>query len=327
MLRHLAANLLTLIIVAMVAVSGVIYWGQSQYTAPGPLAEPVIVTVERGARLADVTEAMLEVGAITNETVFRLGARYDEYDRRLRFGEYQIPAGASMRDILALVASGRSIQYFVTIPEGLTSWEAVQILNAKELLTGEIAEIPPEGSLAPDTYSFDRNANRNDLIARMTQAQEQILAEAWANRQEGLPLESPEELLILASIVEKETAVPDERWDVSSVFVNRLNQGMRLQTDPTVIYGITLGQGPLGRGIRRSELDRETPYNTYQIDGLPPTPIANPGRAAIQAAANPSDVPYIFFVADGTGGHAFAVTYADHQRNVARWRQIERERE
>ncbi|MBB5516526.1 UPF0755 protein [Rubricella aquisinus] len=327
MLRHLAANVLTVLIVAMVAISGVIYWGQSQYTAPGPLAEPTVITVERGARLDDVTETLLEAGAIGNDTIFRLGARYDGYDRRLRFGEYEVPAGASMREILALFASGRSIQYFVTIPEGLTSWEAVQIINDTALLTGEITEIPPEGSLAPDTYSFERNATRASIIDRMQAAQETILAEAWANRQDGLPLDSPEELLILASIIEKETSVPEERFDVAAVFVNRLNQGMRLQTDPTVIYGITLGQGPLGRGLRRSELDRATPYNTYQIDGLPPTPIANPGRAAIEATANPSEAPYIFFVADGTGGHAFSVTYAEHQRNVARWREIERSRQ
>ncbi|MGB0498305.1 MAG: endolytic transglycosylase MltG [Rubricella sp.] len=326
MLRSLAANVLTIIVVALIAVSGLIYWGQSQFTAEGPLEEPVIVTVERGATLDDVTEEMLRVGAIENAEIFRIGARYRGDDRRLRFGEYEVPAGASMAQILDLVVSGRSIQYFVTVPEGLTSWEVVQLLNADERLTGELTEVPPEGSLAPDTYSFERNATRASIIERMGEAQEEILAEAWANRAEGLPLESPEEALILASIIEKETGVAEERLTVASVFVNRLNRGMRLQTDPTVIYGITLGQGPLGRGLRRSELDTPTPYNTYTIDGLPPTPIANPGRASIEAAVNPGDTPYIFFVADGTGGHAFAVTLDEHNRNVARWREIERQR-
>ncbi len=225
-----------------------------------------------------------------------------------------------------LVESGTPMVYRVSVPEGLTSWQIVEGLRAADFLSGEIAEVPPEGRLAPDTFEVARGADRQEIIEGMLAAQEAILAEVWANRQDGLPLASPEEALILASIIEKETSVPGERRQVSSVFVNRLNRGMRLQTDPTVIYGITEGRGVLGRGIRASELRAETPWNTYVINGLPPTPIANPGRAAIEAAVNPDDTPLLFFVADGTGGHAFAETLEEHNRNVARWRQIEAER-
>jgi len=226
-----------------------------------------------------------------------------------------------------LVESGTPMVYRVSVPEGLTSWQIVEGLRTAEFLSGEIAEVPPEGMLAPDTIEVQRGADRQEIVDDMLAAQEVILADAWANRQDGLPLSSPQEALILASIIEKETSVPGERRQVSSVFVNRLNRGMRLQTDPTVIYGITEGRGILGRGIRASELRAQTPWNTYVIDGLPPTPIANPGRAAIEAAVNPDDTPLLFFVADGTGGHAFAETLEEHNRNVARWRQIEAERE
>lgn len=223
------------------------------------------------------------------------------------------------------VADDADIRFRVTLAEGVTSWQVVEELKRADFLTGEVATVPPEGSLAPDSYEVDRGSDRATLIARMTEAQTRILAELWAERAPDLPYDTPEEALIMASIVEKETGVADERPQVASVFINRLDRGMRLQTDPTVIYGITLGQGVLGRGLRQSELRRETPYNTYVIDGLPPTPIANPGRLSIQAALNPDKTDYVFFVADGTGGHAFAVTLEDHNRNVARWREIERQ--
>jgi UPF0755 protein len=225
-----------------------------------------------------------------------------------------------------LVAREQITVYRVAVPEGLTSWQIVQGLNEADFLSGEVADIPEEGMLAADTYEVRRGEDRAELLARMRAAQEVILAEAWENRVDGLPIESPEEALVLASIIEKETSVPDERRQVASVFVNRLNRGMRLQTDPTVIYGVTNGRGVLGRGIRQSELRDDNPWNTYVIDGLPPTPIANPGRAAIEAALDPDTTDYIFFVADGTGGHAFAQTLEEHNRNVAVWRRIEAER-
>jgi UPF0755 protein len=225
-----------------------------------------------------------------------------------------------------LVSAGTPMVYRVAVPEGLTSWQIVEGFRQADFLSGEVIEIPEEGRLAPDTYEVRRGQDRQELLDQMAERQEAILAEAWAGRQDGLPLASAYEALILASIIEKETSVPDERGLVSGVFVNRLNRGMWLQTDPTVIYGITEGQGILGRGLRRSELRAETPWNTYVIDGLPPTPIANPGRDAIMAAVNPEETDFIFFVADGTGGHAFAETLAEHNENVARWRQIEAER-
>ena len=218
------------------------------------------------------------------------------------------------------------VRFRVAMAEGVTSWQVVNAISGMDIMDGTVAATPPEGSLAPDSYEVRKGDDRAALLARMTSAQEARLAEAWAERADDLPITSPEELLILASIVEKETGVSDERRQVASVFVNRLNQGMRLQTDPTVIYGITRGEGVLGRGLRRSELRAETEYNTYVIPALPPTPIANPGLASLMAAAQPDETPYIFFVADGTGGHAFAVTLDDHNRNVAVWRQIEAER-
>lgn len=225
-----------------------------------------------------------------------------------------------------LVADNVPIAYRVTVAEGTTVWSVFDALERADFLSGDLPEDRPlEGSLAPDTYEVSKGSSRADVIRRMELAQEAILAEAWALRDEDLPIATPEEALILASIIEKETGVAAERGQVASVFVNRLRRGIRLQTDPTVIYGITNGEGVLGRGIRRSELRRSTPYNTYVIDGLPPTPIANPGRASIEAALNPDETPFIFFVADGTGGHAFAVTLQEHNANVAKWRQIERQ--
>ncbi len=217
-------------------------------------------------------------------------------------------------------------RYRVSLAEGVTSWQVVEALKAFEALSGEISEIPAEGSLAPDSYDVAAGQDRNEILKAMQDKQQLRINAAWENRQDGLPLESPEEMLILASIIEKETGVPGERGQVASVFVNRLNQGMRLQTDPTVIYGVTKGQGTLGRGLRRSELNRPTPWNTYQIDGLPPTPIANPGLASLEAAVAPDNTNFVFFVADGTGGHAFAETLQEHNRNVAKWREIEAER-
>ena len=231
-----------------------------------------------------------------------------------------------MPEVYTQTKAKADTRFRIAMAEGVTSWQVAEALKAIDLLSGEIAAVPAEGSLAPDSYEVSEGDDRAEILTRMAAAQEQRLAEAWEARDPGLPVETPEELLILASIVEKETGVPEEREQVASVFVSRLNQGMRLQTDPTGIYGITNGQGVLGRGLRRSELRKETPFNTYVIDALPPTPIANPGRASLMAAAQPASEDYVFFVADGTGGHAFAETLEEHNANVARWRQIEAER-
>lgn len=382
MWKSVAANGMSFLIVLLIALAGAIAWGQREFREAGPLTEAVFFEVPRGASLRRVSEDLEAAGIVSSAMLFRLGADYADMAGALRFGNYEIPPGASMEQVLAivtaggpssfrytatyvlqlegtgelrlrervpgtgeiveladfayedglpevysqLVASDAPIAYRVSVPEGLTSWQIVEGLRAADFLSGEIAEVPPEGSLAPDTIEVARGTDRQEIIDQMLAAQADILAQAWENRQDGLPLADAQEALILASIIEKETSVPDERRLVSSVFINRLNQGMRLQTDPTVIYGITEGRGVLGRGIRASELRAETPWNTYVINGLPPTPIANPGRAAIEAAVNPEDTRLIFFVADGTGGHAFAETLEEHNRNVARWRQIEAER-
>ena len=326
-MKHLAANAMTLLIVALVAAAGVVFWGVQKWEAAGPLTAPARFVVASGASLASASAALEEEGVITNASIFRIGARYKDAATALKAGEYEIPPAASMEEVLDIIVSGKAIQYRVTVAEGLTSWEVVQLLNANDLLTGEIEEIPAEGSLAPDTYFFGREEDRNAVIRRMQTAQARILDQAWEARAPGLPLDTKEEALTLASIVEKETGVAGERDIVAGVFINRLNKRWRLQSDPTIIYGLTNGQGPLGRGIRRSEIDKPTPYNTYVIDRLPPGPIANPGKDAIEAVLNPAETEAMYFVADGTGGHAFAVTLREHERNVAAWRKIERSRQ
>lgn len=326
MMRHFAANALTFLILALVLIFGLVVWGQNTYRGPGPLTEPLTIDVARGEGLASVTERLADEGAIENAALFRIAARYTDMDGGLRFGEYEIPAGASMEEILRLMNRGSNVVRQIIVPEGFTSWQVVELLKSRDELTGEIAAVPPEGSLAPAGYDFQRGDTRQSILDRMAARQSEILADAWENRAADLPLVSAEELLILASIIEKETGVAEERDVVAGVFANRLARGMRLQTDPTVIYGITKGEGSLGRGLLASELATRTAYNTYVIPGLPPTPIANPGEAAIRAAANPAETEYVYFVADGTGGHAFAADLATHNANVAVWRRIEAER-
>ena len=325
-MRSIAANVLTVLIVAGIAVLAVFEVARQQVSAPGPAAEPVRLTVERGARMGTVAERLAEAGAIESATLFRLAASYSGKADQLKFGEYEIAPGASVDEILALLTTGGNVDYRITAPEGWTVAEVVGLLQDADFLTGEIDEMPAEGTLLPETYSVSRGDSRADVIRRMQEAMQAALDEAWENRDPNLPIDSKQELLTLASIVEKETR-PQEHRRVASVFVNRLKRGMRLQSDPTVIYGITGGKEPLGRGIRQSELVAETPYNTYAIEGLPPTPIANPGRESIMATANPENTRFLYFVADGTGGHAFAATLDEHNRNVAEWRRIERQRQ
>ena len=325
-MRHIASNVLTLMIVAGFVLAGIIVFGKQQFATAGPLEEDLVVALPRGANLKQTSELLAGSGAIANELIFRLGARYSGRERDIKFGEYRIPAGASMAQILDLIVSGRTEQYRVTVPEGLTSHEVVALLGTQEILEGDPPAVPPEGAVAPDTHFVSRGQSRQDVLQTMLDAQQRILTEAWERRQPDLLLESPEEMLILASIVQSEAGGGELR-EVASVFVNRLRQGIKLEADATVRYGITLGKEKLGRGLRRSELDRETPYNTYKIPALPPTPISNPGRAAIEAVADPAETDYLFFVADGTGGHAFSRTFEEHLENVKRWREIEKSRQ
>jgi UPF0755 protein len=291
---------------------------------PGTPMSDIVDIITRGGPSTCGTEVVYRIGVNSASVVVReLDPVTSRYEEKASFN----PAEEVPPADYTQVRSRNDTRYRVALAEGVTSWQVVDSLSRLEILEGEVTEVPAEGTLAPDSYEVIPGQSRVDLLARMTAAQQAILAEAWANRVDGLPLASPEEALILASIIEKETGVAEERRQVASVFVNRLNRGMRLQTDPTVIYGITKGQGVLGRGLRQSELRGQTPWNTYVIEGLPPTPIANPGRASIEAALDPDDTPFVFFVADGTGGHAFAVTLEEHNRNVAEWRRIEAERE
>jgi UPF0755 protein len=302
------------------------YFGKQRFEEPGPLQATRSIVVKEGSSLARIAEQLEAGGIIGNEMIFRIGVRAYGAAQELKAGEYAFNPGMSMFDVMEAIRSGKGIVYKITFPEGLTSWQIVQRINENDVLTGDpIAEVPPEGSLLPETYPFQRGQTRAGLLDLMRSAREKVVAEVWSERIEGLPIETPEELVILASIVEKETGKADERPRVAAVFINRLNQGMRLQSDPTILYGIFGGQGrPADRAILRSDIDTPTPYNTYTIDGLPPGPIANPGRAALEAVSNPSRTRELFFVADGTGGHVFAETLDEHNDNVKRWREIEK---
>jgi len=296
------------------------------FTGPSDIPERTTVLIEEGSGLNRIASQLEREGLVADAMMFRLGVELHGKSGALKAGEYAIPRHASMRQIMVILVEGEPILHPITVFEGMTSWEVVEHLKLQPVLTGTVPIVPAEGSLLPETYLVTRGTSRQDVIDRMRKAQRRLVDDLWDDRADGLPFDTIDEALVLASIVEKETGKGDERDKAASVFINRLNLGMRLQSDPTIIYGITKGQGPLGRRIRRSEIDTATAYNTYQIDGLPPTPIANPGAAAIEAVLNPADTEYLFFVADGTGGHAFARTNREHERNVRVWRQIQRER-
>ncbi len=314
-----AATFSLFLIAALVAVWSVLY-------APGPAAregDATVVTLPSGAGVNAIAAQLRAAGVIRSTDMFKAAVALSGADRRLRAGEYEVPSRTSLSGVVKLLVDGRVVRHFVTLPEGWSSAQAVDILMAEPILTGEVAEVPEEGSLWPETYEITRGESRNSVLRRMQLAHDRNLARLWAQRGPTSIVSSPEEAVILASIVEKETGVAAERPRVAAVFTNRLRIGMRLESDPTIVYGITRGR-PLGRGIRRSELAERTDWNTYQIDGLPPTPIANPGEAAIAAVLNPPRTDELFFVADGTGGHVFARTFDEHLTNVDRWREIER---
>lgn len=317
----------SLIVVGAVAAGGAAFYGYNEFTRQGPVAsdgaEETIILVERGSGLSRIARQLEAEGLISNPLIFKVVIRLRGDSDRLKAGEYAIPSGSSMAEIALIFQEGKSIQYRVTIAEGLTSAQAVKVLMEDEVLVGDIKEVPAEGVLLPETYLFTRGTTRAELLSRMKLAQSNLLEDLWTDRAFDLPLNSKYEAIVLASIVEKETAIPEERPRIAAVFVNRLRRGIKLQSDPTIIYGLTRGE-PLGRGIRQSELKKDTGYNTYIIDGLPPTPIANPGADSIRAVLNPPETQELFFVADGTGGHIFAKTLAEHNRNVAQWRRIER---
>jgi UPF0755 protein len=301
----------------------------NQFDAPGPPAyegeTETIVSLPLGTGLNQAANILQQRGVVRSALIFRAGVMYNRKAASLKAGEYAIPSGASPSEIMNILIEGKSIIYKLTLPEGLTTATILELVRNQPSLSGDITIAPSEGSLLPETYIFNRGMPRDDLILRMQEDHKSVLNELWAHRAPNLPFATQEEAVVLASIVEKETGVAEERPRVAAVFVNRLRKGMKLQSDPTIIYGLTKGV-PLGRGIRQSELDKATPYNTYVIVGLPPTPIANPGKASLAAVLNPAPTQDLFFVADGTGGHAFAATVAEHEKNVQKWRAIEKQR-
>jgi UPF0755 protein len=316
---------LMIVVLAVLASGAVFYFGKQHFSNPGPLAEPTSVVVSQGWDLDTISAQLERQNVIDSPLVFTIAARFFyQAENKLKAGEYLFQPGVSMERVLDDLVTGRSVLHAITFPEGFTSQKIVDRLNADLVLTGDITAVPPEGSLMPDTYKFTRGATRPQMLEQMARAQERLVAEIWERRDGDLPVDTVEEFVTLASIVEKETGRADERPRVAAVFINRLRHGMRLQSDPTVLYGLFGGAGrPDEWTFSRAALDKPTPYNTYLIDGLPPTPIANPGRAALEAVANPSRTDELYFVADGTGGHAFAATLEEHSRNVERWRQIQ----
>lgn len=318
-------NFVVTCVMLMVLAAGVaLYFGKQEFNGPGPSASGDTFVVKANSGVKEIADQLEARGLVSDSRLFRLGVRAYGNDQALKAGEYQIKPRASMREIMDLLKSGKSVMYSLTIPEGLTVEQAFQRIASQPELTGDMpASVPPEGSLATDTLRFTRGATRQQMVDKLLADQKELVDDIWARRSPDLPLANVDEFVTLASIVEKETGKSDERSRVAAVFLNRLAKGMRLQSDPTIIYGLFGGKGkPADRPIYQSDIDKQTPYNTYLINGLPPTPIANPGKAALEAVANPSKTSELYFVADGNGGHVFASTLDEHNQNVARYRAL-----
>lgn len=321
------SGIFTFLLLIVLGIGAVLYIGLLQFEGDGPLDAPRTVNIPQGQGAMEISKLLEREGVVDNWWVLFGGIVLHKAQADLKAGEYLFPEQASMRQAMNLIVEGKAILHRVTIPEGYTSEQVVARLNEHPVLVGDIEEIPAEGTLLPETYTFDRGTSRQQIIDRMRHAHDEAVAGIWERRSPDLPIETPEQMVNLASIVEKETGRADERPRVAAVFINRLRQGMRLQSDPTILYGLFGGKAFMEyRTITRSQLDAENPYSTYQISGLPPTPIANPGRESMEAVANPSRTSELYFVADGTGGHIFGETLEEHNRNVARWRELQRER-
>ena len=309
----------------VLAIGGLGFWAWGEFTEDGPLKQTQVIILPEGASRAEITKQLQDQGIITDARVMNAASLINSFrGGSLKPGEYEFQPGTSMAGVLNAVSSGKVLTYKLTVPEGWTAQMALDRLNSNEILTGEPVQSVPEASLIADTQVFRRGMTRARLVQDMKDAQAHLIDDIWAKRPADSILKTKEEMVVLASIVEKETAKAEERPRVAAVFLNRLKKGMRLQSDPTIIYGIVGGLGKLDRPISRADLDSVTPYNTYQIDGLPPGPIATPGRAALEAVVAPAATEDLFFVADGTGGHAFAVTLEEHNANVKKWRDIEK---
>jgi UPF0755 protein len=321
---RLIGGLVSLALLLAVCAGGGALWLVRNMERPGPLAEDALLEVSEGSGMGDIAALLERAGVVGDARLFEVGARLVLWrdGGTLKAGEYMVPAGMSARAVLDMLVAGRVHVRKLTVPEGLTARQVVALIQQSPALAGEVGPVPADGTLLPENYHYRRGDSRAEMLARMRRALDEALAELWPKRAEGLPFDSPERALVLASIVEKETANADERRHIAGVFVNRLRRGMRLQSDPTVIYGLTGGAGALGRPLTGADLDTDNAFNTYQIDGLPPRPIANPGRDSIAAVLNPAETEDLYFVADGSGGHAFARTLAEHNRNVAKWRRL-----
>src|SRR5438094_2918513 len=319
-------SIITILIILMIGAATVYYYGRQMLETPGPLQEDKIVNIPARAGKRDIADVLLREGVINvNPWAFIGGVFALKASSDLKPGEYSFQKNASLRDVIATIVEGKVVQHAVTIPEGLTSEQIVARLTDNDIFSGAVREMPREGTLLPETYKFPRGTTREQVIQRMQQTQKRVLAEIWERRNPDVLVKSPEQLITLASIIEKETGRADERSRVAAVFTNRLRQRIKLQSDPTIIYGLVGGKGTLGRPIKRSEITQPSPYNTYVIEGLPPGPIANPGRASLEATANPARTRDLYFVADGSGGHAFTETYDAHQKHVARPRAMEKQ--
>jgi UPF0755 protein len=314
----------TLLVLLAITVGALLYLGKQRFQAPGPLAQEKVVNIPRGLGTRSIADLLEREGVIDRPWVFIGGVIALKSRGGLKHGEYRFARHASIADVVDTMIEGKVVQHAFTMPEGLTSEQVVERLMAEDALTGDIKEVPAEGSLLPETYQFTRGMTREQIIHRMQQQDRRVVKEIWAHRSSDLPLKSPDDLVTLASIVEKETGRPDERSRVAAVFINRLRHKMKLQSDPTIIYGLTGGKGGLGHPLLKSEMEKPNPYNTYQVDGLPPGPITNPGRASLAAVANPARTKDLYFVADGSGGHLFSENYAQHMKNVAKLRELER---
>ncbi len=319
------SGFLSFLMIALLVVLGGYMWMTLQARKAGPLAADKVVVITREDNDGSIAEQLEHAGVIDSALWFSAVTILDGNSRSLKRGEYEFKAGSSIKQVEEVLAAGKTLLHSVTVPEGLTSEQIVQRLRENEFLSGDIKDAPREGSILPDTYKFAKDWPRQKIIAKMVEDQTKAVAEIWQKRARDLPIKSPGELVTLASIVEKETGKADERPHVAGIFINRLQKRMKLQSDPTIVYGLVFGKGTLGHSITKAELDQATPYNTYVIEGLPPGPIANPGRAAMEAVANPTHTKDLYFVADGTGGHAFAETLDQHLKNVAHWRQVQQD--
>jgi len=322
--RHFAANFVNFLIVIFLVIASAVYWAKNQYQNAGPLNSDISFEVKKGDRFRNVSADLAKQGIISNSVIFNVWARYAKQDENLKFGNYLISSKSSMSEVLALITSGKAINEQITFPEGFTSYQIVERLKSNSELEGEVGPLPAEGSLAPNTYSYQKGDARRDILKKMEEMQKDIINEAWISRSKNLPFSNKKEAIIIASIIEKETSQNNELKLVSGVIMNRLKAGIPLGMDSTIVYEFTKGNPKNMRSIKQSDLKRDSKYNTRKFSGLPPSAIGNPGKLAIEAALNPDETDFLYFVADGSGGHVFAKSLKEHNINVVKWRKIER---